>query len=86
MAAKIKPQIVERMRALMEIHDSPERRADYRAGRFPRSNTVNDLDVRYRWDLYWFSEAFKALPKDHDFDDRHIDTALRSIVPPLGEA
>ena len=69
--------------------DTPERREQYLAGDFPRSDAVKDLNKRYRWDLFWTmpNECFYKVTGDPvfggDYSDAHIDTALRSIVPPL---
>jgi hypothetical protein len=67
--------------------DTPERRVSYLTGDFPRSDQVKDLDKRYRWDLYWYAvRCSHNLPdtiNDAGYDDAHLDTALRSIVPLL---
>lgn len=70
--------------------DTSERRAQYRAGKFPRAGAVKDLDKRYRWDLFW--AAFnvpnmdvRAILATGDYNDAHIDTALRTIVKPINE-
>lgn len=62
--------------------DIPNRREDYKAGKFYRAELVKDIDRRYRWDLLWASGAASVL-YDAGYNDDHIDTALRSIVPPL---
>lgn len=75
------------LRDLMEPLDLEAYRHMYREGKFPRAESVKELDMRYRWDLFW------AIPSGDDlrrrlFDylwDSHIDTALRRIVPPLRE-
>ena len=72
--------------SLVEPLDTPERREDYRNGRFPRADRVKDLDKRYRWDLFWSAttETPGFVESLYEFgDDRHIDTALRAIVGPL---
>ena len=64
--------------------DTPDRRASYVAGDFPRSANVKDLDKRYRWDLYWdVQPSFPREWRPSDIDDSHFDTALRKIVKPL---
>lgn len=76
---KIPKDQVERVRKSIEPLDREEARENYRQGRFHNSDKVKDLNMRYRWDLYWAcSERFEG-----DFLDSHIDTALRSIVPIL---
>ncbi len=68
--------------------DTEERRADYRAGNFRDAQWVKDLDKRYRWDL--LNDADKTNPGKFTLEpgttDAHLDTVLRKIVPPLGEA
>jgi hypothetical protein len=62
-----------------------ELREKYRWGDFPRAHLVEDLDKRYRWDLYWQAvRNGNSLPDSTDgYNDAHIDTALRKIVKPL---
>ncbi len=62
--------------------DTPERRACYLGGDFPRADVVRDLGKRYRWDLYWSAvRAGHSLPDSTDgYNDAHIDTALRHIL------
>lgn len=58
----------------------------YRARDIPRGDAVQDIDKRFRWDLFyaatagttWVSELY-----DLGYNDAHIDTALRAIVSPL---
>jgi len=74
------------LKTAIERCDTSETRDQYRAGNFPRSDRVNDLDARYRWDLFWhvqpqLREAGHSFPDD--LKDSHIDTALRRIVAPL---
>ena len=63
--------------------DTTERRQRYRAGDFPRSADVQDLDKRYRWDLVYASGASGGLTWLGDYFDSHIYTALRNIVASL---
>jgi|JI10StandDraft_1071094.scaffolds.fasta_scaffold42059_10 hypothetical protein len=67
--------------------DTPERRTAYRNGDFAKADAVTDLDKRYRWDLFW--AAWDAAGQSPDFlaqyNDAHLDTALRHIVPVLGD-
>jgi len=66
--------------------DRPEVRAHYLAGDIARADRVQDLDKRYRWDLFRASGAHRLVwGWDADYADAHLDTALRAIVPPLGE-
>ena len=77
---KMQPEHVQVLRAAIQPLDTEERRELYRA--HPLSN------MRYRWDLLW--AVSRSLPDDFVcktlyayLDDTHIDTALRTIVPPL---
>lgn len=86
---KLSGPYLDALKAEVTKLDTPEQRARYRAGDFPRSELVKDLDKRYRWDLFWvaglsLNDAEVLLPED--VNDGHIDTALRRIVPPLGES
>lgn len=81
---KISAEHVEAIRSAIAPFDTEERRANYRAGAFPRSELVKDLNKRYRWDLFWTTGSHVRSPLyTGDYNDAHIDTALRSIVPPL---
>lgn len=67
--------------------DTETVRDTYRRRDIPRGAMVQDIDKRFRWDLL---HAANRRPRDliaalYDAgcNDAHIDTALRSIVPPL---
>jgi hypothetical protein len=84
---KIHPAHLDELRSRVTPLDTEENRAKYRAGDFPRADSVKDLDKRYRWDLLWAAVSFDWV--NHYLygylDDNHIDTALKAIVPPLGK-
>lgn len=61
--------------------DTAERRARYAARDIPRGDLVQDIDKRYRFDLFYAARAYTLLPDD--VADAHIDTALRRIVPAI---
>lgn len=63
-------------------------RERYRRRDIPRGDAVQDIDKRFRWDLYWAAaRRTGGLPDSTDgYNDAHIDTALRAIVPPLGDS
>lgn len=67
--------------------DTPERRAMYVSGNFPRADKVKDINKRYRWDMmYTIPEHFTRFVKpayDLGCNDDHVDTALRRLVPQL---
>ena len=86
---KVTPEHLDTLRTAIEPFDTDERRERYRALDFPRADRVQDLNKRYRWDL--FNEADRASGRPHltttmyvaNYTDAHIDTALRAIVSPL---
>lgn len=88
---KMRSDLYERLRAAIESIDTDGLRERYRKGDIPRFETVKDLDVRYRWDLYWMATSARnpasaKLREDlnaEDYESSHIDTALRRIVPSL---
>ena len=86
---KIAKETVEAMRQRIAPLDTDETRSAYREGRFPRADGVKDLDTRYRWDLYHASRCIDVIKGDgeypQDLTTKHIDTALRRIVQPLGK-
>jgi hypothetical protein len=67
--------------------DTPERRARYIARDIPRADLVQDIDKRYRWDLFHAADPRSVLLATFydrgGYHDAHIDTALRAVVPPL---
>lgn len=70
------------IRAAIERLDNEKTRQAYRDGNFARAERTRDKDKRYRWDLLWASGSYvHCIPEN--LDDSHIDTMLRSIVPPL---
>jgi len=66
-------------------YDNDEIRARYRARDIPRADAVQDIDKRFRWDLYWAAaRQTGGLPDStNGYNDAHIDTALRAVVAPL---
>lgn len=84
---KASDELVEHFAEVLRPHDTDERRTRYINGDFPRSDRVQDLDKRYRWDLLWAAD-----PRGDDLvqkaykeflNDNHIDTVLRAVVPAL---
>ncbi|CPT94440.1 Uncharacterised protein [Mycobacteroides abscessus] len=74
----------DQLRTAIEPLDTAERRQRYRTGEFPRSDRVADLNMRYRWDLYWEARNAGCRPWAYgEYNTDHIDTALRRIVPAL---
>jgi hypothetical protein len=72
------------LRSAVAPLDTDENRDRYRRRDIPRADAVQDIDKRYRWDLLY---ASRALTGDlcAAYNDSHIDTALRAIVPALGD-
>jgi hypothetical protein len=79
---KVIPEHVKAMESLIAPFDTEERREVYRNGQFPRADLVKDVNHRYRWDLFYMAKAYRGMG-DAEYDNTHIDTALRSIVPKL---
>jgi hypothetical protein len=83
---KIRPEHLEVLKTNITPLDTPEKRQKYINGDFFNAEHTKDVDKRYRWDLLfaapglsnWLRFTIYAYAGDH-----HIDTALRSIVPPL---
>lgn len=91
MTLKITGADLEKLKAAVSPLDTQQRREIYRTGKFPRAELVKDLNKRYRWDLLYASrlKIGDGLGIKGDVDlyaylnDNHIDSALRSFVPPL---
>jgi hypothetical protein len=62
--------------------DSEYWRDRYRSGDFPRADSVKDLNLRYRWDLFYAVKG-QEIVGDGDLSSDHINTALRRIVAAL---
>ena len=52
----------------------------YNNGKFPRSEKVKDLQVRFNWDLLYCS-TFDITSLSHYLNGDHVETALRRICP-----
>ena len=63
----------------------------YKNGKFPRAEQVKDLNVRFRYDVFYaFMRRNRDLADDirNDFkeqglNDDHIHTALKRIIPDI---
>lgn len=83
---KMKQEHFEYLRERIAPLDTPSNRQAYREGRFSKADRTKDKDKRYRWDLLWATGQVGWMCGNLDYlNDDHIDTALRRIVPPLGE-
>lgn len=87
---KIKPEHYKAMKDAIDtlLASHPHLVDDYKHGRFPRSDRVQDLNKRFRWDLLWMSGRRNwMLDAVYPYaNDTHIDTALRNIVPTIERA
>lgn len=89
--AKIQGDAFEFMAALVREWDTPEHRDMYRQGKYPRADRTKDVNMRYRWDIFWAANSTCRTRHGHtihdtlpdDVNDAHVDTALRRIVAPL---
>lgn len=79
---KMSSQHVEAMRELISPLDTEANRERYRNGDYPKSELTKDVNRRYRFDLMWAAKAYDVV-KDADYNDEHLNTALKSIVPNL---
>lgn len=75
-------EIYETLREAIGKVDSDYWRDRYRSGDFPRADGVKDLNVRYRWDLFYAVKGYEIVGTG-DLSSDHIDTALRRIVAAL---
>jgi hypothetical protein len=87
---KLDTATVQALRERIAPLDTEETRQAYRDGRFPRADKVKDLDMRYRWDLFYAARGTDIIRPDSEsivssrgITSDHIDTALRRIVPSL---
>lgn len=81
--AKIQGTALVHLTNAVSFLDTEVAREAYRKGEFPLSDKVTDLNLRYRWDLFWGVRGSTFLEGIEGLNDSHIDTALRSIVAPL---
>lgn len=75
---KVIAEHVQAMKEAIAPFDTEDMRGIYRAN----AHVANDINRRYRWDLARKARVFHLLP-DGEYNDAHIYTALRSIVPTL---
>lgn len=86
---KIPPDLLDTLRDAIAPLDTPALRHAYLTGQFSNADRCKDVNLRYRWDLFFASkEAMQAVYTETQFGrsgftDAHIDTALRKLVPPL---
>ena len=74
---------------ILEHNKFPIFRLDYENGNFPRADRVQDLNKRFRWDIFWLinketptrPRAFRDEIESENLNDDHIDTFLKSVIP-----
>ncbi len=79
---KVTREHMEALRTLIEPLDTESVRQAYRNGEFRNSHLTKDVNRRYRHDLMWAAKGY-AVVQDAGYNDEHINTALKSIVPTL---
>jgi hypothetical protein len=84
---KMSTNLFNSIKECIEALDTPEMREIYLRGDFPRSDKVEDLNKRYRWDLFfcWFRKTGenRLMLDVEELNNDDIDTALKKIVPPI---
>ena len=87
---KMENDHLEILKKAIKPLDTEERRIRYRNGEFERSQAVENVNLRYRWDLLWESGikigdgvGMPGLPLYKYLNDSHIDSALKTIIPDL---
>jgi hypothetical protein len=78
---KVTPSDLDIIRGAVTPYDTEERRDRYRRGDFPRADAVQDLNKRYRWDLFYGTRAYLGVRGE--YADAHFYTALKSVIPDL---
>ena len=73
------------LKELIEPEDFESRRQTYRDRKIPRADAVKDIDMRYRWDLYWaFAKSWREKYQEtRKYSEVTVDTALKRIVKKL---
>lgn len=82
---KVSKDKLDRWRVAVASLDTPYLREQYKARKIARADTVKDIDVRYAHDLFWAAVDYGHITYEElrGYNDAHIATALRNIVPKL---
>lgn len=82
---RVSKETLDRWRAAVASLDTPYLREQYQARKIARAHTVKDIDVRYAHDLFWAAVDYGHITYEElrGYNDAHIATALRNIVPKL---
>ena len=76
---------LDKWRVAVASLDTPYLREQYQARKIARAHTVKDIDARYAHDLFWAAVNYGYITYEElsGYNDAHIATALRNIVPKL---
>jgi len=76
---------LDKWRDAVALLDTPYLREQYKARKIARAHTVKDINVRYAHDLFWAAVDYGYITYEElrGYNDAHIATALRNIVPPV---
>ena len=82
---KVSKETLDRWRVAVASLDTPYLREQYKARKIARPDTVKDINVRYAHDLFWAAVDYGHITYEElrGYNDAHIATALRNIVPKL---
>lgn len=82
---KVSKETLDRWRVAVASLDTPYLREQYKARKIARAHTVKDINVRYAHDLFWAAVDYGHITYEElrGYNDAHIATALRNIVPKL---
>lgn len=82
---RVSKETLDRWRVAVASLDTPYLREQYQARKIARAHTVKDIDVRYAHDLFWAAVDYGHITYEElrGYNDAHIATALRNIVPKL---
>lgn len=82
---KVSKETLDRWRVAIASLDTPYLREQYKARKIARAHTVKDINVRYAHDLLWAAVDYGHITYEEllAYNDTHIATALRNIVPKL---
>ena len=85
---RVSKETLDRWRVAVASLDTPYLREQYKARKIARPDTVKDIDVRYAHDLFWAAVDYGHITYEElrGYNDAHIATALRNIVPKLEAA
>ncbi len=88
---RVTPEHLAMLASVITPEDTEYRRAAYRERRIPRADGVQDIDTRYRWDLYWYattpryavasrvSDRLQHIVRDANGDDVIVNPTARPI-------